>query len=97
MNESLPPNVLRAIERRIRSGNYRTKKDVLIAAMESLDQHERLATMSAAELRAIFPGIKGKIVAGMKDARAGRLSDGEIFFDEQAQRLKHKTRKVRTA
>jgi Arc/MetJ-type ribon-helix-helix transcriptional regulator len=82
MDSSLPPKLKRLIARRIRSGKYRSARDVIIAALARLDQHDRLAKLSRSELAAIFPGIEGKISRGLAQADAGKLSDGEAVFHQ---------------
>jgi Arc/MetJ-type ribon-helix-helix transcriptional regulator len=82
MDSSLPPKIRRLIAQRIRSGKYRTERDVLMAALTRLDQHDRLAKLSRRELTAIFPGIERKIASGLAQADAGKLSDGEVVFKQ---------------
>jgi Arc/MetJ-type ribon-helix-helix transcriptional regulator len=97
MSDALPPKVQRSIDRRVQSGKYRTRRDVIIAAMEHLDQHERLAQLSAAELAAIYPGIRRKIAHGVKQADAGKLSDGEGFLVNQLQKVRRRAAKRKSA
>jgi Arc/MetJ-type ribon-helix-helix transcriptional regulator len=80
MKLTIPAPIGRQIERRVRSGKYRSARDVLIAAMLRLDEHERLAGAAAADLSAMFPRLKEKIARGVREAGEGRVSDGEAFF-----------------
>jgi Arc/MetJ-type ribon-helix-helix transcriptional regulator len=88
MSDALPRKVQRSIDRRVRSGKYRSRRDVIIAAMEHFDEHDRIARLSGAELGAAFAGIRKKIWRGMKEAESGKLSDGEAFWREQLRKVK---------
>lgn len=82
MNLSSPAEIQIAIDERVKSGKYRCAEDVVAAAVESLDQRERISQLDIPELEAIYPGMKGRIVEGLAASRAGRLSDGEVFFED---------------
>lgn len=82
MQLTLPPEIQTLIDQRVRSGRYQTPEDVVVAAMTSLDQQERLAALHPADLETAFPGIREKIAQGFSEAQAGRFSDGDAFFDE---------------
>jgi Arc/MetJ-type ribon-helix-helix transcriptional regulator len=78
----LPITVQKLIEQRVRSGRYRNAQDVVVAALASLDEHEQLSQLASADLKRLFPGMKQKIVQGLRQAEAGKLSNGEAFFRE---------------
>lgn len=82
MNRALAPGIWRLIEKRVKSGRYATADEVILAAMTSLDQHDHIADLGPGEIDAVFPGLREKLAHGLADAKAGRLSDGEAFFDE---------------
>jgi putative addiction module CopG family antidote len=82
MTLSLGPELERFIEEKVRTGQYASREDVVRAGLTTLMQHDRLEQLPLADLEAIFPGFRGKIAAGVAEARAGKLSDGDTFFDE---------------
>jgi Arc/MetJ-type ribon-helix-helix transcriptional regulator len=82
MNLSLPAEIQRAIDERVKSGRYHCAEDVVAAAVISLGQRELVSQLNAAELEAIYPGIKAKLIEGLTASAAGKLSDGEAFFEE---------------
>lgn len=82
MTLSLGPELEQFIEEKVRSGQYASREDVVRAGLATLMQHDRLEQRPLDELEAIFPGFRDKIAEGLADARAGRLSDGDAFFDE---------------
>ena len=49
MNLVLPPQILKLIEDRVRSGRYQTPEDVVAAAVAQLDLQEREGEAAAAE------------------------------------------------
>lgn len=82
MQLTLPPEIQTLIDQRVQSGRYQSPEAVVVAAMTSLDQQERLATLELGELAGAFSGIHEKIAQGFAEAQAGRFTDGEAFFDE---------------
>jgi putative addiction module CopG family antidote len=82
MQVSIPPEIEKLIEERVNSGRYGRPEDVVAAAVVSLEQRERASNLSRAELEAVYPGLAEKLAAGLASAAAGRVSDGEAFFDE---------------
>jgi antitoxin ParD1/3/4 len=81
MSLSLSPEVQRLIDERVNSGRYPSAEDVVTAALANLEQQEQIATLSAAEIEVAFPGFGAKIEQGWEDLSAGRVSDGDAFFD----------------
>jgi Arc/MetJ-type ribon-helix-helix transcriptional regulator len=82
MTIALPPEIQKLIEDRVRSGRYASVEDFITAAVCQLDQQDRLAELSTAELEAAYPGIREKLAAGLAEAKAGKLTDGDEFFEE---------------
>jgi antitoxin ParD1/3/4 len=82
MSYSLSPDIQKLIEDRIRSGHYSSAEDVIAAAITHLEQQDRLADLPPDELELLFPQLRQKLARGLAEARAGKLSDGEAFFDE---------------
>jgi putative addiction module CopG family antidote len=82
MGLTLDPELEKLIEEKVRSGRYATPQDVVRAGLASLEQQESIAAMSTEEFEAIFPGFRRKIAEGVADEQAGRMSDGEEFFDQ---------------
>jgi Arc/MetJ-type ribon-helix-helix transcriptional regulator len=82
MQISIPPQVQKLVEDRVRSGQYARPEDVVAAAILSLEQQERASTLTRPELEALYPGLTTKLAEGLAAADAGQLSDGDDFFDE---------------
>lgn len=82
MNLSLPPEILKLIDERVRSGRYGSAEDVIAAAVANLDQQERMTQLDGADLEALYPGFKEKLAEGLAASRAGDVVDGEEFFDQ---------------
>lgn len=82
MQVPIPPEIEKLIENRIRSGQYARAEEVIAAAVLSLEQQERASTLSRAEMESLYPGLAGKLAEGLAAADAGKLSDGDDFFDE---------------
>ena len=82
MNLSLPPEIQRIIDARVKSGTYRRAEDVVAAAVVSLGQQERAMQLNAAEFEAVYSNLREKLAEGLAAADAGKLSDGDAFFDE---------------
>ena len=97
MSLSLHPKFEKLVKERVRSGKYESPEHLLTAAMVSLEQQERLARISSEELEVLFPDIRRKIAAGLKDAKEGKLSDGEEFFDQLERQIKSSSRRRRSA
>jgi Arc/MetJ-type ribon-helix-helix transcriptional regulator len=92
MNLALPPEIDRLIDARVKSGRYKTPEDVVAAAVAFLDQQEHLDDLPPADMELLYPGIKAKLAEGLADARAGKLSDGDSFFEELDREQKTKSR-----
>jgi antitoxin ParD1/3/4 len=82
MSYSLSPDIQKLIDDRIRSGHYSSADDVIAAAITNLEQQDRLADLSPDDLELLFPQLRQKLARGLAEARAGKVSDGEAFFDE---------------
>jgi putative addiction module CopG family antidote len=82
MTISLDPDMEKFIADRVKSGRYASPQDVLRAGLATLEKHESIETMSSSELEAIYPGWRDRVAEGVADERAGRISDGEAFFEE---------------
>src|SRR5688572_30468230 len=82
MNLSLHPHMQRFIEEKVKSGEYATHEDVVHAGLVSMMQQVDISKLSPEELEALYPDLRRKVAEGMEDIRAGRVSDGEAFFEE---------------
>ena|SRR5687768_15454574 len=82
MSYTPSPDIQKLIDDRVRSGQYRSADDLLAAALTSLGHQDRLAELPPDDLELLFPQLRQKIARGLTEARAGKLSDGEDFFDE---------------
>lgn len=74
MHLSLSPTWQRYIEAKVNAGEYASPEEVVHAGLASLARQ--------AQLDATYPPLRAGIAEGLRDARAGRVSDGESFFDE---------------
>ena len=82
MSYSLSPDIQKRIDDRVRSGQYRSAEDVIAAAITHLDQQDGLANLPPDDLEILVPELYQKLARGLAEARVGKLSDGEAFFDE---------------
>jgi Arc/MetJ-type ribon-helix-helix transcriptional regulator len=97
MAKSISPKVQRRIDLRVSSGDYANTEAVLTAALASLEQQERIAQLNSSDLAILYPGIKQKIAQGLREAKAGKLRDGEAFFDELDRQEKSSRARRKTA
>jgi len=82
MELSLTDDLSKFIQERVRTGQYAAPEDVVRAALAALRQQEALSQFDNNELDVLYPGYRQQIEEGLKAARAGKLSDGEEFFEE---------------
>ncbi len=82
MKLTLNPEMKQFVEEQVRSGRFASPEDVVHAALAVLMQRRAFEDLTNEELEAAFPDLRGRIARGLEDARAGRLSDGEAFFEE---------------
>ena len=82
MNFALTKDLEQFIEERLRRGRYPSAEDVVRAGFASLRQQEAIESLSAGEIEAIFPDIRARIAQGLEEARIGKLTDGDAFFDQ---------------
>jgi antitoxin ParD1/3/4 len=75
MNLALKPNIEKLIDKRIKSGKYRTREDVVAAGVLSLDQQDRLLDFPPGELDQLLAAADAQI-------ERGELLDGEQVFRE---------------
>jgi antitoxin ParD1/3/4 len=77
MNLSLPPHVQQSIEDRVKSGRYRSREDVIAAAVASLEQQEQFGDFEAGEMDRLIeeglnsgPPLKGEqVFAELREMR----------------------------
>ena len=79
---TLRPETQRMIEDRTREGGFQTADDLLRVALETLDRQQQIAKLEPSELELVYSGIRAKLAEGMAAAAAGRVVDGEAFFEE---------------
>jgi putative addiction module CopG family antidote len=82
MNFVLTKDMEQFIEERLRRGRYPSPEDVVRAGFASLRQQEAIESLSAEEIEAVFPDMRGQIARGLEEARAGKLTDGDEFFNQ---------------
>ena len=79
---TLSADTEKMIAEQMQRRGFASPDDMIRIALSSLEQQDLLSRLSADELRAVYPQLDEKIAEGLADAAAGRLSDGERFFDE---------------
>jgi Arc/MetJ-type ribon-helix-helix transcriptional regulator len=62
MTLTLNPKLQKLIDDRVKSGKYRSKEDVIAAALHSLDQQERLGDFEPGELDELCNVEKGNAI-----------------------------------
>lgn len=82
MDLTLTPDMQRFVDAKVKGGQYAAPADVIRAALTALMQQDNLASLPVEELDAIYPGFRQKIAEGLAAADAGRLTDGEEFFEQ---------------
>ena len=88
MTLDLSPEMQGFVDREVRNGRYEKPEDVVLAALARMMQLECVEKLSAHEIETFYPGLGAKIEEGLADLRAGRVSDGEEFFDEMDRLIK---------
>jgi len=76
MSLSITPEVEQKIAAQLNSGYYKSANEVMLAALELLDQRDRLLS----ELRQ-------QIEVGVEQINQGKVTDGEVIFDRLLNRL----------
>jgi antitoxin ParD1/3/4 len=82
MNVTISPEMQRFVHEKLKAGRYATPQDVVHAGLAALMQKEDLERLGPDQLEAIYPHLREKVEAGLREAREGKLSDGEAFFEE---------------
>lgn len=82
MNVTLSGKMQQFVDEKLKAGRYSTPQDVVHAGLAALMQQEDLETLSIEELEAIYPELRQKVAAGLREAREGKLTDGETIFAE---------------
>jgi antitoxin ParD1/3/4 len=85
MQLSLPPEIQKLIEERVRSGRYRSAEDVVTAAVTNLDQQENVGDFAPGELDDLIeegelsgPPLDGeKVLAELRELRERSRPKGE--------------------
>jgi putative addiction module CopG family antidote len=82
MNVTLSGKMRRFVDEKLKAGRYSTPQDVVHAGLAALMQQEDIEKLSVEELEAIYPNLRAKVAAGVREAREGKLTDGETVFAE---------------
>ena len=82
MTVSLSPESQRIVDERVASGRYAGAEEVVAAALAALEQQDGASKLTRDELELLYPDFHRKILDGVADSDAGRVSDGDAFFDE---------------
>lgn len=80
MSLSLTPEIEQRIAHQLNRGRYQSVDEVILAALELLDKREQYL----AELRQ-------KIEIGESQIQQGKVTDGELVFNRQLNRLQQQT------
>jgi antitoxin ParD1/3/4 len=88
LNVSVPPQLQKFVDTRVKSGSYRSASEVVCEALQLLEEREREKQFSLAQ-------VKAKIASGLAQARRGELLDGDLVFDEIERQLDQMIRSER--
>ena len=80
MNVSLPRALRKFVESKVKNGLYQSTSEVFRDGLRLLMEQDRLREIRAEDL-------KNKVAAGLADLEAGRVVDGEVFFDRLEREL----------
>ncbi len=81
MNVDLTPELEQLVQSKVQTGRYNSASEVMREALRMLEERD----LAKAEIRK-------KIAAGVASARAGRLTDGDEFFDQMEAELEEEIR-----
>lgn len=79
MTITLPSQIEKIVEEKLKSGRYTSAAEVVAAALEVLDRHERMREQERAELEA-------KLVEGADQLARGEKIPGEEVYRELKER-----------
>ena len=82
MTVSLSPESQRIVDEHVASGRFSRAEEVVAAALVALEQQDGAAKLRRDELELLYPDFHHKILQGLADSDAGRVSDGDAFFNE---------------
>ena len=75
MNVSLTPELEQLVHLKVKTGRYTSASEVIREALRLLEERDELQVLHKDEIRK-------KIAEGMASLRAGKGTDGEVFFDK---------------
>jgi antitoxin ParD1/3/4 len=81
MNVHLTPELEKLVHDKVKTGRYNAASEVMREALRLMEERD----LAKAEVRK-------KIAAGVASAKAGRLIDGEAFFDQMEAELEEEIR-----
>lgn len=76
MNVHLTPELEQLVQNKVKTGRYNSASEVMREALRLMEEHD----LTKAQVR-------DKIAAGIASANAGRLTDGDAFFDHMEAEL----------
>ena len=83
MDLKLTLEMKRFVDANVQNGRFATPEEVLLAALTAFMMGDAsFSGLSDEEFEALYPGVHEKIAEGLADLKAGRVVDGEAFFDE---------------
>ena len=81
MNVHLTPELEQMVHSKVKTGRYNSASEVMREALRLMEERD----LAKAEVRK-------KIAAGVASAKAGRLSDGDVFFAQMEAELDEEIR-----
>ena len=81
MNVHLTPELEQLVQNKVKTGRYNSASEVMREALRLMEERD-LAKVE----------IRKKIAAGVASAQAGRLIDGDVFFDQMETELEEEIR-----
>ncbi len=81
MNVHLTPELEQMVHSKVKTGRYNSASEVVREALRLLEEHDQVKA-----------DIRRKIAEGMESLKAGRLVDGEAFFEQMEAELEEEIR-----
>ena len=87
MNISVTGPMARFVSKQVKTGRYQTASEVVREGLRILEDRER-------ERAAALASVKRKVAVGLRQAREGRLIDGDEIFRRMHSRISSTKRKA---
>ena len=78
---TLPPELEAFVQERVASGRFATPGEAVREGLRLLEEREQ-------EREAVLTELRQEIEIGVEQAKAGKLSDGSVFFEQLRRRTR---------